>query len=156
MQSVVRCTSGRSLGQFWRTAVCINTFAPAAGGGCSSRETVNASDNPNKGSRIIPCPRWRRESGREQILRGPNFRSVVFVSRWTGTDPVPSDCGDMEKKAKSIGVMTSDQAIQLRQLAFDAYEPDAFRPNLTRTEGERRIAALQAKLRLMDDPPHVQ
>jgi len=43
----------------------------------------------------------------------------------------------MEKKAKSIGVMTSDQAIQLRQLAFDAYEPDAFRPNLTRTEAER-------------------
>jgi hypothetical protein len=40
----------------------------------------------------------------------------------------------MEKKAKSIGVMTSDQAIQLRQLAFDAYEPDAFRPNLTRTD----------------------
>jgi hypothetical protein len=62
----------------------------------------------------------------------------------------------MEKKAKSIGVMTSDQAIQLRQLAFDAYEPDAFRPHLTRTEAERRIAALQAKLRLMDDPPHVQ
>jgi len=52
--------------------------------------------------------------------------------------------------------MTSDQAIQLRQLAFDAYEPDAFRPNLTRMEAERRIAALQAKLRLMDDPPHVQ
>jgi len=86
----------------------------------------------------------------------PNFRSDVLVSRCTGTDPVPSDCGDMEKKAKSIGVMTSDQAIQLRQLAFDAYEPDAFRPNLTRTEAERCIAALQAKLRLMDDPPHVQ
>jgi hypothetical protein len=62
----------------------------------------------------------------------------------------------MEKKAKSVGVMTSDQAIQLRQLAFDAYEPDAFHPNLTRMEAERRIAALQAKLRLMDDPPHVQ
>jgi hypothetical protein len=60
----------------------------------------------------------------------------------------------MEKKTKSIGVMTSDQAIQLRQFAFDAYKPDAFRPNLTRTEAERRIAALQAKLRLMDDPPH--
>jgi len=27
---------------------------------------------------------------------------------------------------------------------------------LTRMEAERRIAALQAKLRLMDDPPHVQ
>ena len=36
----------------------------------------------------------------------------------------------MEKKTKSIGVMTSDQAIQLRQLAFDAYEPDAFSPEL--------------------------
>jgi len=62
----------------------------------------------------------------------------------------------MEKKAKSTGVMKSDQAIQLRQLAFDAYEPDAFRLNLTRAEAERRITALQAKLRLMDDPPHVQ
>ncbi|MGB8585186.1 MAG: hypothetical protein WCD87_05955, partial [Pseudolabrys sp.] len=27
---------------------------------------------------------------------------------------------------------------------------------LTSTEADRRIAALQAKLRLMDDPPHVQ
>lgn len=78
------------------------------------------------------------------------------MSQSVGTEPAPNDCGDMEKKAKSVGVMTSDQAIQLRQLAFDAYEPDAFRPNLTRMEAERRIAALQAKLRLMDDPPHVQ
>ena len=62
----------------------------------------------------------------------------------------------MQKKPKAVGVMTSDQAIQLRQLAFDAYEPDAFRPNLTIMEAERRIAALRAKLRLMDDPPHVQ
>ena len=62
----------------------------------------------------------------------------------------------MEKRTKTVGVMTNDQAIQLRQLAFDAYEPDAFRPNLTCTEAGRRIAALQAKLRLMDDPPHVQ
>jgi hypothetical protein len=62
----------------------------------------------------------------------------------------------MGKKVKTIGLMTSDQAIKLRQLAFDAYEPDAFRSNLTRTEAQRRIAALQAKLRLMDNPPHVQ
>ena len=62
----------------------------------------------------------------------------------------------MQKKPKAVGVMTSDQAIQLRQLAFDAYEPDAFRPNLTSMEAERRIATLRAKLRLMDDPPHVQ
>jgi hypothetical protein len=80
----------------------------------------------------------------------------MIVPWSTGTDPAPSDCGDMEKKTKTVGVMTNDQAIQLRQLAFDAYEPDAFRLNLTRTEAERRIAALQAKLRLLDDPPHVQ
>ncbi len=80
----------------------------------------------------------------------------MILPRSTGTDPAPSDCGDMEKITKTVGAMTNDQAIQLRQLAFDAYEPDAFRPNLTRTEAGRRIAALQAKLRLMDDPPHVQ
>jgi len=80
----------------------------------------------------------------------------MIVSLSAGTELAPNDCGDMEKKAKSVAVMTSDQAIQLRQLAFDAYEPDAFRLNLTRLEAERRIAALQAKLRLMDDPPHVQ
>lgn len=62
----------------------------------------------------------------------------------------------MHKKSKVVGVMTRDQAIQLRQLAFDAYEPEAFRPNLTSIEAERRIVALRAKLRLMDDPPHVQ
>ena len=85
-----------------------------------------------------------------------SFRFRYDCARCTGTDPAPNDCADMEKKVKSVGVMTSDQAIRLRQLAFDAYEPDAFRPNLTRTEAERRIAALRAKLRLMDDPPHVQ
>ena len=94
------------------------------------------------------------DSLRTQILWHRN--SVIIASSCTGTDPAANDCDDMQKKPKAVGVMTSDQAIQLRQLAFDAYEPDAFRPNLTSMEAERRIAALRAKLRLMDDPPHVQ
>jgi hypothetical protein len=52
--------------------------------------------------------------------------------------------------------MTSEQAALLRKLAFDAYEPEAFRTNLTKAEAERRIDVLQAKLKLMSDPPHTQ
>jgi hypothetical protein len=36
--------------------MAIDTLELAAGGGWISRETFNASDNPNKGSRIIPWP----------------------------------------------------------------------------------------------------
>jgi Protein of unknown function (DUF3072) len=50
--------------------------------------------------------------------------------------------------------MTAEQAAQLRRLSTDAYEPDAFKPDLTRAEAERRIAALSAKLKLLDEPPH--
>ncbi len=50
--------------------------------------------------------------------------------------------------------MTDTQAALLRKLAFDAYEPEAFQPNLTQTEAEQRINALKAKLKLMDGPPH--
>ena len=35
-----------------------------------------------------------------------------------------------------------------------AYELDAFKPNLTRAEADIRIAALKAKLKLLDGPPH--
>jgi hypothetical protein len=35
-----------------------------------------------------------------------------------------------------------------------AYELDAFKPNLTRTEADIRIAMLTAKLKLLDGPPH--
>jgi Protein of unknown function (DUF3072) len=37
--------------------------------------------------------------------------------------------------------MTAEQAALLRKLAFDAYEPDAFRPNLTQAEASQRIDA---------------
>ena len=50
--------------------------------------------------------------------------------------------------------MGADQAALLRQLALDAYELDAFGPLLTQAEAARRIATLQAKLKLMDEPPH--
>lgn len=50
--------------------------------------------------------------------------------------------------------MTARQAALLRKLAFDAYEPEAFQPNLTQAETEQRINMLKAKLKLMDGPPH--
>jgi hypothetical protein len=52
----------------------------------------------------------------------------------------------MLKSSDTVGVMTSEQAALLRKLAFDAYEPEAFRTNLTKAEAERRIDVLQAKL----------
>ena len=50
--------------------------------------------------------------------------------------------------------MTAAQAATLKKLAQDAYEPDAFKPNLTRAEADERIAMLKAKLKLLDGPPH--
>lgn len=50
--------------------------------------------------------------------------------------------------------MSAVQADELKQLAFEAYEPDAFRRQLSAAEAERRIEALRAKLRLLDGPPH--
>jgi hypothetical protein len=54
----------------------------------------------------------------------------------------------------AVDRMTATQAALLRKLAFDAYEPEAFQPNLTQTEAELRINMLRAKLKLMDGPPH--
>jgi len=51
-------------------------------------------------------------------------------------------------------LMTATQAATLKTLAQAAYEPDAFKPNLTRTEADKRIAMLTAKLKLLDQPPH--
>ena len=51
-------------------------------------------------------------------------------------------------------LMTAAQVATLKKLAEAAYELDAFKPNLTRTEAEKRIAMLTAKLKLLDEPPH--
>ena len=50
--------------------------------------------------------------------------------------------------------MTAEQAATLKRLARDAYELEAFQPNLTRAEADTRIAMLTAKLKLLDGPPH--
>ena len=50
--------------------------------------------------------------------------------------------------------MTVAQAATLKKVAQAAYEPDAFKPNLTRPEADKRIAMLTAKLKLLDGPPH--
>jgi hypothetical protein len=51
-------------------------------------------------------------------------------------------------------LMTAAQAATLKELAQAAYELDAFKPNLTCTEADIRIAMLTAKLKLLDGPPH--
>jgi Protein of unknown function (DUF3072) len=71
-----------------------------------------------------------------------------------GTDPRRHDCDDMPKESNTIDLMTGEQATLLRTLAFDAYEPEAFNPKLTKAEAKQRIDVLQAKLKLMDEPPH--
>ena len=52
------------------------------------------------------------------------------------------------------GLMTAAQAATLKRLAQDAYELDAFRPNLSSAEADMRIAMLTAKLKLLGEPPH--
>ena len=51
-------------------------------------------------------------------------------------------------------LMTAAQETKLKTLAQAAYELDAFKPNLTRTEADIRIAMLITKLKLLDEPPH--
>ncbi len=50
--------------------------------------------------------------------------------------------------------MTAAQEATLKRLAQAANELEAFKPNLTRTEADKRIAMLTAKLKLLDGPPH--
>ena len=68
----------------------------------------------------------------------------------------PRGYAGMPSKSKVVAQMTAEQAALLRKIAFDAYEPEAFSPNLTKAEAERRIDILKAKLKLMGEPPHTQ
>jgi hypothetical protein len=52
------------------------------------------------------------------------------------------------------GAMTPEQAAELKQVALEAYELDAFKQQLTARDAARRIAMLKAKLKLLDGPPH--
>jgi hypothetical protein len=60
----------------------------------------------------------------------------------------------MQRPLDDLQPMTVEQAATLERLAQAAYELDAFKPNLTRTEADLRIAALAAKLKLLGEPPH--
>jgi hypothetical protein len=62
----------------------------------------------------------------------------------------------LPKKSNFTEAMTAEQAALLRKLAFDAYEPDAFRPNLAQAEASQRIDALRAKLKRISEPPHTR
>ena len=62
----------------------------------------------------------------------------------------------MAKNSKTVALMTAEQAKLLRRLAFDAYEPEAYSAHLTKAEAEQRIEVLQAKMKLISEPPHTQ
>ena len=62
----------------------------------------------------------------------------------------------MAKKSKTVALMTAEQAKLLRRLASDAYEPEAYSAHLTKAEAEQRIEVLQAKMKLISEPPHTQ
>ena len=50
--------------------------------------------------------------------------------------------------------MSAAQERELRALAKDALEPEAFSRVLTQTQAAERIVMLKAKLKLMSHPPH--
>jgi hypothetical protein len=78
------------------------------------------------------------------------FKSIAYC-RIAGTTAGSSAYQVM---IKADAPMTEEQATLLKQLATDAFEPEAFRPHLTRSEAAQRIAVLRAKLKLQDGPPH--
>jgi hypothetical protein len=52
--------------------------------------------------------------------------------------------------------MTAEQAALLKQLAHDAFDFEAYASHLSQSEAARRIATLQAKIKLQGEPPHTQ
>jgi hypothetical protein len=69
---------------------------------------------------------------------------------------VPSRNPELTLTAAADAPMTTEQAELLRELAQEAYDFEAFSPHLTRTEADRRIAGLRAKIELQGEPPHTQ
>ena len=63
---------------------------------------------------------------------------------------------DLTLTAGADAPMTAEQGELLKRLAHDAYDTEAFGPHLTQQEAARRIAALQAKIKLQGNPPHTQ
>jgi Protein of unknown function (DUF3072) len=63
---------------------------------------------------------------------------------------------DLTLTAGADEPMTAEQAELLKHLAHEAYDTEAYGPALTQKEAARRIAALQAKIKLQGNPPHTQ
>lgn len=70
--------------------------------------------------------------------------------------PTKATNPDLSLSGGADDPMTAEQTILLRRLAHEAYDFEAFSPQLTRAEAERRIVVLQAKLKLQGEPPHTQ
>ena len=67
------------------------------------------------------------------------------------SEALPDEVKDLRLEPSKVA---SAQAATLKRLAQDAYELDAFRPNLTSADADIRIAMLTAKLKLLGEPPH--
>jgi hypothetical protein len=63
---------------------------------------------------------------------------------------------DLTLTAGADAPMTAEQDVLLKRLAHEAYDTEAYGPRLTQKEAARRIAALQAKIKLQANPPHTQ
>ena len=61
---------------------------------------------------------------------------------------------DSTLRASAHEPMTREQASELKALAEEAFELEAYADGLSRMEAARRIDTLKAKLRLQDGPPH--
>jgi hypothetical protein len=53
-------------------------------------------------------------------------------------------------RERLTGQMTRAQALRLRKLSHEAYQPRQFEENLTQTEALRRIEALEKEIELAD------
>jgi hypothetical protein len=71
----------------------------------------------------------------------------------SGRSDSASESGPADARA-IVEPMTDDQINHLKVLSEQALEPEAFHSGLSKSEAARRIAALQAKLPLLDGPPH--
>jgi len=58
-------------------------------------------------------------------------------------------CADV-RLVEECMTIAAPQAAKLKRLAQAAYDADAFKPNLTGAEADLRIAALIAKLKVLD------
>jgi hypothetical protein len=56
--------------------------------------------------------------------------------------------GDVQQQVAAQ--MTRAQAMRLRTLSAEAYQPKLFEQNLTQAEADRRIEALKAEIELAD------